>query len=53
MMKNWILTCSTDGVDIDFETTIKSETEPDFWTCYDMAMKHGCPLFTITEAINY
>ena len=53
MMKNWILTCSTDGVDIDFEITIQSKTEPDFWTCYNKAMKHGCPFFTITEDINY
>lgn len=51
MIKNWDLSCSKDGAYIDFETTIKSKTEPDFWTCNGIAMKHNCPFFTITEVI--
>ena len=49
-MKKWILTCSIDGIGIDFETVITSETEPGFWTCYEIAENHGCVFFTITEA---
>ena len=41
-MKKWILTCSTDAIDIDFEEVIESENEPDFWTCQNMADAHGC-----------
>ena len=31
-MKKWILTCSVDAVEIDYEEIITSDTEPDFWT---------------------
>lgn len=48
-MKNWRLTASRDGVWIDFKTIIESETEPDFWTCYDIAAAHGCDYFTVSE----
>lgn len=48
-MKRWLLTCSTDADKIDWTTTIESDTEPDFWTCYDLAAAHGCPFFDITE----
>lgn len=49
-MKKWLLTCSKDAVDIDFETTISSKTEPEFWDCYDIAMQHGCSFFTVDPA---
>lgn len=48
-MKKWILTCSIDAVNIDYEELIESESEPDFWTCYNKAAAHGCDYFTITE----
>lgn len=48
-MKTWELTASIDGVNIDFSTLIDSETEPDFWTCYDIATAHGCTYFCIVE----
>jgi len=48
-IKRWILTCSVDGIDIDFETILFSESEPGFWTCYDIATANGCDFFTITE----
>lgn len=50
MTKNYLLTCSKDGINIDFETTIKAIQEPDFWTCYDIAMSHGCEFFDVCEA---
>lgn len=48
-MKKWILTASTDGNMIDFETVIESDTEPDFWTCYNLAALHECEFFNVTE----
>jgi len=48
-MKKWILTASVDGIDIDHEEIIESETEPDFWQCYTIAEKHNCDFFTVTE----
>lgn len=48
-MKKWILTASRDAVNIDFETVIESENEPDFWTCYNLATAHDCEFFTIQE----
>ena len=48
-MKKWILTASIDAVNIDFETVIESETEPDFWTCNSIAEEHGCNYWTIDE----
>lgn len=48
-MKKWILTCSADAINIDFETDIESDTEPDYWACYDIATAHGCDYFTVSE----
>jgi len=48
-MKKWLLTASTDGIDVDFEAIIESESEPDFWTCYELAEAHGCTFFHIDE----
>ena len=48
-MKKWILTCSIDAVDIDYEEIITSDTEPDFWTCNDIAQEHGCDFWTVDE----
>lgn len=48
-MKKWLFTASVDGVSIDFETIIKSDKEPDFWTCYKIAENHNCIFWTIEE----
>lgn len=48
-MKKWELTASTDGNMIDYSEIIESETEPDFWTCYNIASAHGCEFFTVEE----
>ena len=48
-MKKWILTASVDAVNIDFETVIESENEPDFWTCEAIASAHDCNFWTIDE----
>jgi hypothetical protein len=48
-MKSWILTCSIDGIDIDYETVIENETEPDYWTCDGIAQENGCDYWTIEE----
>lgn len=49
-MKSWFLICSTDGDRINYEATIQADSEPDFWTCYDIAAAHGCEFFTIEAA---
>lgn len=48
-MKNWLITCSADGVEIDYETTIHSDIEPGFWEVYAIAESHGCTFFTVVE----
>lgn len=48
-MKKWILTASRDGIDVDFEKIIESETEPGFWECYELADAAGCTLWSIDE----
>ena len=48
-MKKWLLTCSIDAVNIDFETVLFSEEEPGFWTCNDIAQANGCDFWTICE----
>lgn len=48
-MKKWILTCSIDAFDIDYEETIESDTEPSFWECNNKAMEHGCDWWSIEE----
>ena len=48
-MKKWLLIASTDGNMIDYEETIESENEPDFWTQYEIAEKHGCDFFSVDE----
>jgi len=47
--KKWILTASIDGINVDYEEIIESETEPDFWTQYEIAEKHGCEFFHVEE----
>lgn len=49
-MKKWILRASIDAVNIDFETVIESEKEPDFWTCNNIAEEHNCNFWTVYEA---
>ena len=47
----WIITCSVDAIDIDYEQKIKSEEEPDFWTCEAIARSHGCDYWSL-EAVT-
>ena len=48
-MRNWIITCSADGIDIDHEEIIASDNEPDYWTCYTIAKSHNCEFFNVEE----
>ena len=48
-MEKWNLVCSIDAINIDYETTIESEREPDFWTCNNIAEEHGCKWLSIEE----
>ena len=48
-MKKWLLICSIDAVDVDFETVLFSEEEPVFWTCNDIAQANGYEFWTICE----
>ena len=43
----WLFTASVDAVGIDFETILESESEPDFWTCDNLANEHGCEWWSI------
>lgn len=46
-MKTWFLSCSIDGVNIDFDMIILSEKEPDFYECEKIAHDHDCKYWTI------
>ncbi len=46
-MNKWRIICSRDAVEIDYEEIISSEAEPDFWTCHEIAEKHGCAFFDV------
>ena len=48
-MKQYRLTCSVDGINIDFECIIEADTEPSFWECYAIAEARGCEYFMIAE----
>ena len=48
-MNTYVLECSATGIFVDYATELHADTEPDFWTCYEIAQKHGCDYFTITE----
>ena len=49
-MKKYNLICSKDGNMVDYSEDIYAEDEPDYWTCQEIAEKHGCSLFHIFEA---
>lgn len=48
-MKKWLFWASVDAVNIDFETIIESENEPDFWTCQSLAEENGCDYWSIEQ----
>lgn len=48
-MKNYILTMSRDAINTYKEITIRAEKEPDFWECYELAVKNKCDYFYIME----
>ncbi len=48
-MRKWRIVCSVDADDIDYEEVIYSDDEPDYWTCYNIAVSHGCQYFDVTE----
>lgn len=48
-MKTYVLAMSKDGINIDSEKTIRSEKEPGFWTCYEIAAARDCDWWTVTE----
>ncbi len=51
-MKKWQLVCSIDADLVDYETTIESESEPDFLYCNEIAQKHGYTYFYVYELEN-
>ena len=48
-MKNWLITCSIDAIDIDYEIIVQSENEPDWWICESIARQHGCEWWIMDE----
>ena len=51
-MKKFELICSIDGNNIDYEEIIRSETEPGFWECFEIASAHGCEFFNVQEVTD-
>ena len=48
-MSKWILTCSIDAVDVDYDEIIESDEEPGFWDCQEIAEAHGCDFWSLNE----
>ena len=48
-MKRYLITASTDGVYIDFETTITMASDPEWWQIYELCNDHGCPFYTVNQ----
>lgn len=48
-MKNYLVTASVDGVDIDFETELQSTNKPAYDGIYDLCIEHNCPFFYVSE----
>lgn len=46
-IKKWKLTCSIDGINIDYEEIIESNKEPNWWQCQENAEEHRCKLWSI------
>lgn len=45
----WLLTCSVDAVDVDYEQIIDSDEEPGYWECDEIAQAHGCDWWSVCE----
>lgn len=45
----WLLDMSVDAINLDYSEFLESDSEPDFWYCYEIAEKHGCSFWTISE----
>ena len=51
-MKKWYFEASTDGINIDYSTTIYTKgNEPLFWDLYGLAETHGCEFYSIGEGV--
>jgi hypothetical protein len=48
-MNKYILMCSVDGINVDYETELQTETEPDFWDCQTIAEANGCDFWSLLQ----
>ena len=48
-MRAFYLECSIEAIDVDYSEVIYSESEPDFWTCQNIADAHDCEYWTLDE----
>ena len=48
-MENYLVTASVDGVNVDFETEVQSNTKPDYYAIYNLCMEHDCPFFYVSK----
>ena len=48
-MIKWLLTCSVDATDIDYEEIITADSEPGFWECYEIAEGAGCEFWCLAR----
>lgn len=48
-MKNYLFAASVDGVNVDFEEIITSDTAPGYWECAELAAAHNCEFWTCEE----
>lgn len=48
-MRTWEIVCSTDGNMIDHIETVKSDNEPGFWDCQEIAQNNDCEFWYVEE----
>ena len=48
-MENYLITASVDGVNVDFETEVQSNTKPDYYDIYNLCMEHDCSFFYVSK----
>ena len=48
-MESYLITASVDGVNVDFETEVQSNTKPDYYDIYNLCIEHNCPFFYVSK----
>lgn len=48
----YLLTCSADGIGVDYEERLHAATAPSYWDCEEIAEAHGCAFWALEEEVQ-